>query len=1703
MIGYPYEITIDIKHKPVTEGGEPVVETKTFTEGGFFTLKGDGLPEEGVWDYFKHYQANSDVKIKEAKALYDMDIAILKLETIVQDGEEGYKQDLVYESSSYCTLLTGILDKTETCWIGTNALWEIKQSKPLETGVVYVSQNDVKGNGLVDSSNWNIYGILIIGDHLWGVENQIFNEWTQRGVDNIKKFIENGGSVIVSGKSGYLLEKWGILAAGTYIPNKILTSITADNNSPVNKAEGITDYDEVLWQSNAQIRNSIVSTYLMNDIPSNNLKTLFSYSYESWTLKVKDGMTGIESDVPKENQNFLPVLLFKRHGKGKIMIHNSNPLINDWFINSIYNSLFVALSKNVVFNSFINFGENNNLPIPGGEEGVKLSGQVDFLNLFKTQITDYELYVWIPEKVIFDFDSLPNCVKKTGSVNFVTWPDTIDKSHYLYCKVNTINQFEKSSYLIPWEITNASVTQQQLEIIMLYPVAYFVDSSTGIKSFLDNQGVKVSAKLSAILRGAINPDPSATYPFPGKGYPADTIIQVENKENTIAYDSVYYAVLPLIAPLADGIDQSSVAYSIEFYLDYYLQHKDKLDSSKKDIMYNVPFKNNSLQNEYIDYKELSGHGVFLAAEWDQPVKISKEPRRTIFDPEIYPDYPETTILDMVNGNHSTIIDSLDIVMQQIEFASADKFYEQAHQRIMPYINTHTKEGAAFFYKDGMSDDIADPYNKDIARRLPIFTRNDIYFYDALGDYQMPKNIDHRHIISIDKFPKPEVKCSNFGEAPYNIANFGYFDHNRPGGLKPNEWSNMLFKICDHIHLDPLKQNITEVSEDIKLIHYLVPIIDQEIKHPTSLVGFVQDGDDNHYGHNVEYDILKFIYAHRLDLKVKPEYSRHGGRLIISLPNDVNFVDSLDPIVNDLVTYSADQVAFYKTTYDSSTKTITAYFKRGLMPNESYGKDSSIGIYIEKLNKQTTLTMTVTLEEVKYDLSKKEQNYESFKVSHVYPNQSFIYAPFYSLPAVEISNHMDRGEEHSSEIKEYELLMPYTRYGVFQQELIAHRTVYGWLETHNVEEPGIVTSSSDLSTLSCIGISTIPFSEYVTHGTGLLIPGCSRTSRLEWRDIWGRHWSQPLRSVFPDIPPIPPPVRNFVISTTYELYDSKGTKRWLDWPSDEQVWIHYEFKFNNNYPKHFLSTICEENKFTYWKYDIDTLKNERIFTNEPDCDYITNQISLDATNYLLKQGYGANYGKCFNTTGAILSGEELKTEDFEKWNNAVLCSSTADNEQMKECLDGLEEVKTMTKRTKETSNTWNYSPRVEDFHPKGFIKGNMWDLTHYDYEDNPMDKAYKYHCDNNLPSLDVSPLQNPAYLKPHNVAAFPLFKGFGYNMTYDKSYTIPKFEKLGYSGWWSDNLQNKDHTLLAGQEISNDISVGKEPLWKDSDWISAKDFVRQNKTEEIITKRLKNIYVCLFNQHRVRVKPSQKAYAYIDNVYQNNVIPIILDLEENDSRLTDYNCPSDFVQYTPKNIKDVDNRVQTATDRDWLYFGVNLRGGARENIHIIMKLEPIEGAYYEGITKVQDGGRFVYWNPVNGPNSFLMVDNPVNTVEASRVDLSLDALLFPSQITTFLAQMYQIFIIEDKNEELREYTMSSYMNSYGFGDSAISVYVGGTKNTKALVKPGEETYVKITFYNNSGFNWNMKKNSINFDPIKEQALNGNDLLYGWVHTIQKP
>ena len=86
----------------------------------------------------------------------------------------------------------------------------------------------------------------------------------------------------------------------------------------------------------------------------------------------------------------------------------------------------------------------------------------------------------------------------------------------------------------------------------------------------------------------------------------------------------------------------------------------------------------------------------------------------------------------------------------------------------------------------------------------------------------------------------------------------------------------------------------------------------------------------------------------------------------------------------------------------------------------------------------------------------------------------------------------------------------------------------------------------------------------------------------------------------------------------------------------------------------------------------------------------------------------------------------------------------------------------------------YSPKIARYYPDGYISLDMWNLTHTDYDDNAMDKAYKYHMDNGIPGIDYGPSQNPARLQPHNLIAQPIFKGFGYTISYSKTMSLAKF-----------------------------------------------------------------------------------------------------------------------------------------------------------------------------------------------------------------------------------------------------------------------------------------------------------------------------------------
>ena len=178
-------------------------------------------------------------------------------------------------------------------------------------------------------------------------------------------------------------------------------------------------------------------------------------------------------------------------------------------------------------------------------------------------------------------------------------------------------------------------------------------------------------------------------------------------------------------------------------------------------------------------------------------------------------------------------------------------------------------------------------------------------------------------------------------------------------------------------------------------------------------------------------------------------TRLGGKLIINLGN-VKFKENKIPSENEFITLSVDGVAIYKIEYDYEEGTkniITAFFKRGLMPDETNGKDSTIQLNVEHLDSRSNIAINIELYELKYDLSKKETNFETYvKVNEFETSYTLTYEKFWSLPCLIIENKFKRND--STKIKEYELIDPYARYTLYYQELISHRTVWGTTQSNH-------------------------------------------------------------------------------------------------------------------------------------------------------------------------------------------------------------------------------------------------------------------------------------------------------------------------------------------------------------------------------------------------------------------------------------------------------------------------------------------------------------------------------------------------------------------------------------------------------------------------------------------------------------------------------
>ena len=266
--------------------------------------------------------------------------------------------------------------------------------------------------------------------------------------------------------------------------------------------------------------------------------------------------------------------------------------------------------------------------------------------------------------------------------------------------------------------------------------------------------------------------------------------------------------------------------------------------------------------------------------------------------------------------------------------------------------------------------------------------------------------------------------------------------------------------------------------------------------------------------------------------------------------------------------------------------------------------------------------------------------------------------------------------------------------------------------------------------------------------------------------------------------------------------------------------------------------------------------------------------------------------------------------------------------------------------------WTYIPKVSRYYPTNYITQSMFDMTILGYDDNAISKSFYHHMESLLPNVDNS------ISVPQNIFKQPLYKGLGYLIEYDSDVSLPKFNQ--FSGWWSDNLQNRDDTLLAGQTLSNIISIDKSNVLPEYLWIGIRNL--NNPLYDVVSERIKNMYVCLYNQNRVLLQITNGIYSYLSNVVQNNIVPIITDMSNYNANTWTGGCIG-INQYSPLNISKVNNKVTTPNVRDWMFFALNLRGNAFETINIPLKMTSVN-SNLEGTIKIAEGGNLQYWYPSN-------------------------------------------------------------------------------------------------------------------------------------------
>ena len=235
IILYPYSFNYTYESK--NEEGENISTVKRFLQGAFISLN------TGELEQFNNMglKTKGFFYAKKARAVFDADFAILSIEYFIDNSKVDVFRDgvdwSIYFQSYY---LKGTTSST------FKEFEKYKKQYLTKTYATKINETEII-NGNLLNDGLPRFGLLIIPDYLLGTEEIIRSKLGIKGINNIKEYYNKGGKIIVSGKSGILLEDFGLMDKGVYDRKRLLTANKTDR---LVKTKGCEDTFEKIYIEN-------------------------------------------------------------------------------------------------------------------------------------------------------------------------------------------------------------------------------------------------------------------------------------------------------------------------------------------------------------------------------------------------------------------------------------------------------------------------------------------------------------------------------------------------------------------------------------------------------------------------------------------------------------------------------------------------------------------------------------------------------------------------------------------------------------------------------------------------------------------------------------------------------------------------------------------------------------------------------------------------------------------------------------------------------------------------------------------------------------------------------------------------------------------------------------------------------------------------------------------------------------------------------------------------------------------------------------------------------------------------------------------------------------------------------------------------------------------------------------------------------------